>query len=493
MFKSAEIGHALSKATYAREEPKLRQALLDAQYTLLERARAPVVVLVNGVDGAGKGETVNLFNEWMDPRHIRTHGFGPATSAERAMPAMWRFWQALPPKGKIAVFFGSWYTDPILGRVMGGDKRSSFERRLTGIRQFERMLVAEGAVILKLWFHLSKRAQKRRFKALLADERTAWRVGPGDWERFKQYDEFVEVCERALRDTSTGEAPWHVIEGADPAYRSITAGRLLLDAMRSRLDGAPPPIAPPAPPPAPPADGRNLLAVLEQPETRLKRKSYDERLALAQARLNALSRDERMRRSSLVLVFEGMDAAGKGSTIRRVTRALDARYYRVVPIAAPTEEERAQPYLWRFWRHVPRPGHTAIFDRSWYGRVLVERVEALCSVSDSSRAYREINEFEEQLTEAGAIVAKFWLAVSQEEQLRRFEEREKTPYKRFKITQEDWRNRKQWPAYEQAVCDMIDRTSTASCPWTVVAADDKLRARLTVMARIIELVETRWG
>ena len=489
MFESAEIGHKLKKSEYRREEPKLRQALLKAQYDLLDNGKFPVIILVNGVDGAGKGETVNLFNEWMDPRHIHTHAFGAMTDVEREQPEMWRFWRALPPKGHIGILFGSWYTDPILKRVMGHEKRAVFEHRLERIRHHERMLAAEGALILKLWFHLSKPAQKKRFKELLSSRKTAWRVGAGDWERWKHYDEFVDVCEDALRDTSTGEAPWQVIEGSDPQYRSLTAGRLLLDALTARLKGPPPKLSPSAPPPEPPIDRRNVLNSLDYTKS-LTPKAYDKRLEKAQARLNQLTRDRKMQERSLVMVFEGMDAAGKGSTIRRVTRAMDARFYRVIPIAAPTDEERAQPYLWRFWRHIPGHGHAVIFDRSWYGRVLVERVEGFCKDADWMRAYHEINDFEEQLADAGAIVAKFWMAVTPQEQLRRFKEREKIAYKRFKITDEDWRNRKKWPQYERAICDMIERTSTEVGPWKLVAGNDKLHARVTVIESLCDHIES---
>jgi polyphosphate:AMP phosphotransferase len=489
VFESAEIGHSLKKAEFKREEPKIRQRLLDLQYDLLANGKFPVVILVNGVDGAGKGETVNLLNEWMDPRHIHTRAFGLMTDVERDHPEMWRFWQAMPPKGRIGILFGSWYTDPILQRVMGREKRAEFERRLERIRHFERMLVSEGAVLMKLWFHLSKKAQKKRLKALSASKKTAWRVGPGDWERFKHYDEFVDVCEDALRETSTGEAPWEVIEGSDHEYRSLTAGRLLEQALTTRLKGKPPVLSPPAPPPAPPIDGRTLLNSFDYKRA-LARERYAKRLIKLQAHLNTLTRSKKMAGRSLVMVFEGMDAAGKGSTIRRMTHAMDARFYRVIPVAAPTDEERAQPYLWRFWRHIPGHHQAVIFDRSWYGRVLVERVEKFCSEFDWMRAYSEINEFEEQLTESGAIVAKFWMAITPEEQLRRFRLREKTSYKRFKITAEDWRNRKKWPDYERAVNDMIDRTSTDHSPWSVIASDDKLFARVEAIERLCERIES---
>jgi len=488
MFESAEIGHKLEKAVYKREVPKLRRRLLDLQYDLLRDGRFQTIILVNGVDGAGKGETVNLLNEWMDPRHILTHAFGETTDVDREHPEMWRFWRALAPKGRIGILFGSWYTDPILQRVMGHEKRSEFARRLERICHFERMLASEGTLLLKFWFHLSHKAMKKRLEHLSASKKTAWRVGPEEWRHYKHYREFLDVCEDALRETSTGEAPWDVIEGSDPAYRSLTAGKLVAEALAARLKGAPAAVSPPAPPPAPPIDGRTLLASFDYARA-LDPREYGKRLEKAQARLNALTRSKKMRSRSIVMVFEGMDAAGKGSTIRRITQALDARFYRVIPIAAPTDEERAQPYLWRFWRHIPGHGRAAIFDRSLYGRVLVKRVEKFAAELDWMRAYHEINDFEEQLAEAGAIVVKFWLAITQREQLKRFKAREDTPYKRFKITDEDWRNRKKWPQYERAVNDMVDRTSSDIAPWNVIASDDKLFARIEAIERLCERIE----
>jgi polyphosphate:AMP phosphotransferase len=487
MFESAEIGHQISKKDYKAREPVLREALLTAQYDLLREARFPVLILVNGVDGAGKGETVNLFNEWMDPRHIRTEAFGPINEGH-GPPEMWRFWQALPAKGHIGIFFGSWYTEPILDHVMGHDKKARFGERLERIRQFERMLVAEGAVLIKFWFHLSKTAARKRLKSLESDPKNAWRVTHDDWDHYKHYDDFIAVCETALRKTSTGEAPWLVIEGSDPAYRSLTAGQYLLDSLQHRLAGELPDLIAPAPVPPPALDGRTLLHSYDY-NRKITAKTYASQLEDLQGRLNGLTRDPRMKQRYLVIVFEGMDAAGKGSTIRRVTQALDARHYRVIPIAAPTEEERAQPYLWRFWRQIPRFGHARLFDRSWYGRVLVERVERFCGDADWMRAYDEINAFEEQLVQSGGIVVKFWLAITADEQLRRFEERKNTPYKNFKITDDDWRNRDKWPEYERAIGDMIDRTSTDVAPWHVVASDDKLWSRIEVLKHLCERIE----
>ena len=492
MFESAELGHTLDKKTWDRKVPKLREALLEAQYDLLEQRRCSTIVLVGGVDGAGKGETVNLLNEWMDPRHVQTHALAAPTDDEQRYPRWKRFWSALPPRGKVGIFFGSWYTLPIVQRVYRQTKGADLDQSLEEIVRFEQMLHQEGALLVKLWFHLSKKAQERRLAALSSDKLTRWRVTETDWKHFGLYDQFREVSERSLRRTSTADAPWNVIEGLDARYRGYTAGSLLLEAIQGRLaaDAA----RQKSTTRAPSVDafvsntGADLLRALKVPPT-VTKKAYDARYDVLQARLNKLSRRKALKKRSLVLVFEGPDAAGKGGAIRRVTRALDARFFTVNPVAAPTEEERAQPYLWRFWRRMPPLGHVGIFDRSWYGRVLVERVEGFCQPADWQRAYTELNDFEEQLTRHGAIVAKFWLHISKDEQLRRFEQRKATGFKRFKITQEDWRNRKKWGDYEVAACDMFERTSSELAPWTIVSANDKYNARLQVLETICDRLE----
>ncbi|AYH42783.1 polyphosphate:AMP phosphotransferase [Azoarcus sp. DN11] len=491
MFESAELGHRIDKAEYDAAEPQLRAQLLDAQFDLLELKAFAVVVLINGVDGAGKGETVNLLNEWMDPRHIHTLAFDSPTTDEAERPFMWRFWRALPPRGRIGILFGNWYTDPIGERVEKVSKKADLDQRLDEINRFEAMLVREGVLLLKLWFHLPKDGQRKRLKALEKDPRTRWRVTEQDWHAFERYDRYREVAEHTLRRTSTGEAPWMIVDGSDSRFRELFVARALLDALRKRLDACSRQwVTRQTAPPLPPVpDARNLLnsLVLQQP---LDKKEYEELLERYQGRLALLTRDEAFRSRSLVLVFEGADAAGKGGAIRRVTAALDARQYRVVPVAAPTEEERAQPYLWRFWRHLPRQGRVAIFDRSWYGRVLVERVEGFCTEADWMRAYSEINDFEDQLANAGAVVVKFWLQIGKDEQLERFRAREAEAHKRFKITPEDWRNRERWDDYARAVCDMVDRTSTETSPWTLVEADNKLFARVKVLRTLCERLES---
>ncbi|MCB5183948.1 polyphosphate:AMP phosphotransferase [Methylobacillus gramineus] len=490
MFESAELGHTVADDDYKKAVPALRQALLDVQYDLAQAKNLPVLILIGGVDGAGKGETANLLNEWMDPRLIHTCAFGPATQDEAERPTMWRFWKELPPKGKIGIFFGSWYTTPILDN-MDGKIRKKLDSTLNDIVRFERMLTDEGTLIIKLWFHLSKKQQKTRIAALEENPKTSWRVTEQDKEHLKHYNEFRTVTGHILRETSTANAPWMVIEGFDANYRSLTTGQYILDAIRKNLDiKTARPRKATAPALLPPADGLNVLNALDLTKS-LDKSDYESELEEYQGKLNLLTRHEKFKDIAVITAFEGVDAAGKGGAIRRITQALDARHYSTIPIAAPTDEERAQPYLWRFWRQLPRRGRLTIFDRTWYGRVLVERVEGFCSEQDWMRAYAEINHFEEQLIGHNIVLLKFWLHIDQEEQLKRFEEREKTAFKRYKITPEDWRNREKWDEYQTAVCDMIDRTSTELSPWTLVESNDKKYARIKILKTICKQLEKK--
>jgi polyphosphate:AMP phosphotransferase len=505
MFESAELGHKIDDAAYKKQSKKLRPELLAAQYELLTCGAFPVIVLVNGVDGAGKGETVNLLNEWLDPRHVRSRAFGETNGEESTRPPMWRFWQALPAKGKIGILFGNWYTDPINGRVLGRLHASELPGAIEGIRRFERLLTDDGALIVKLWFHLSKKGMKKRLERLESDKLTRWRVTKVDWKNYDFYDAYAKVSERVLRETSTGDAPWVVIDGSDPNYRAITAARTLLGAVQSRLAEAKAVdmeekraakrkrtgSADPSTEAAPVFESVDTSRILRDLpfKERLSKAKYATKIVQVQGDLAKLSRSSKMKSRSVVVLFEGMDAAGKGGAIRRVTQALDARQYDVIPIAAPTDEERAQPYLWRFWRHLPSQGKFAIFDRSYYGRVLVERVEGFATQAAWTRAYAEINDFEEQLTKAGTIVVKVWLAITKDEQLRRFKARETTEFKQYKITPDDWRNRKKWDDYIVAGGDMIDRTSTSLSPWHVIEANDKHLARVRVLEAVSKRIE----
>ncbi|MCO5200298.1 MAG: polyphosphate:AMP phosphotransferase [Chloroflexi bacterium] len=483
MFESAQLGRKVDREAFAQREPELREALLDAQLRLAT-AGFSVVIVVAGAEGAGKGETVNLLLNWLDARGIETHALGAPSEEELERPEYYRFWRRLPGRGRIGIFFGSWYTRPISQHSLGNLDEAGLEDGLRRIVDFERMLEDEGVLLVKVWLHITKDQQAKRFKKLAKNPDTAWRVTKMDWRFHKTYDQFVNSASRAIRRTSSGRSPWHVIEAWDARYRHLTVAETLLAAIEQRLAAPAAPEASAAPPiPAPIVP--NVISSLDLTQS-VTVAEYRKELVRRQLAIGRMARELQDRKRSAVLVFEGSDAAGKGGAIRRVTQALDARFYQVVQIAAPSDEERARPYLWRFWRNLPRWGHFTIFDRSWYGRVLVERLEGLCPPADWQRAYGEINAFEEQLVLSGSTVLKFWLTTSKDEQLRRFQEREAMGFKRYKITEEDWRNREKWDAYEAAACDMVERTSSELAPWTLVEAEDKYYARLKVLQTVEE-------
>jgi polyphosphate:AMP phosphotransferase len=502
VFETAELGRKATKREYKRRIPSLRQALLSAQESL-RHTDLPVIVLFGGVDGAGKGDVVHALNEWMDPRWMVTRTFERPSQEEAERPPYWRFWQALPPKGQIGLLLSAWYSKPLLRRAYGGPE-GEFEESLEEIADFEKQLADDGAIVVKFWLHLGKDGQEKRFKRLAKDPLQAWRVSKRDWEHWRKYDDFVGAAERIIGRTSTGECPWHIVEGVCPRYASLHVGELLLETIQRRLaerETSQPSTAPPAH--AVPSEastdielpnGRTptVLDKLDMTQ-RLDKRAYRTLLAAQQGRLNCLQLRAREQKVSSILVFEGWDASGKGGAIRRINAALDSRGVRVVPIGVPTDEERAQHYLWRFWRHVSRAGRVTIFDRSWYGRVLVERVEGFASEKEWRRAFAEINRFEKQLTDHQIVLVKFWMHLTQEAQLERFREREQTPWKRWKLTDEDWRNRGRWDDYELAVHDMVERTSTRAAPWILVEANDKPFARIKVLKTLCDALEARVG
>ncbi len=485
MFAEAEADPTLSKDEFKALEERLRVALLNAQYERLRQADKSLLVVVAGIDGAGKGATINLLNEWMDPRHIRTLAYGPREGEELERPPLWRYWRDLPPKGSTGIVFGSWYAPLIIEASRKKPKPDAIEAHAAAIMRFEAMLAAEGVQIIKLWFHLSAKAQRERAQRLLASPETAWQVSPVDLKVNKRFDRIRSGGHVVLNHTDSGYAPWVVIPSADENMRAARTAEAVLAALRRR--------GVPRIPPAFVAHSHSTrivdrLGKLDY-DAEVDKADYDSELGLLQGRLARAARSPRFNNRSLVLLFEGQDAAGKGGAIRRVTHALDARQFDITPIAAPTTEELARPYLWRFWRRIPRHGRIAIFDRSWYGRVLVERVEKLIPPAKWRRAYAEINDFEEQLAASGALVLKFWLAITPDVQLERFREREKSPFKNFKITPDDWRNRDKWRAYATAANELLTRTDVAHAPWHLVSANDKRYARLQVLRHIVEAME----
>lgn len=488
MLETAELGVKIPKDVYKREVEATRTSLLAAQ-SRLEQADLAVVVMIAGTGSCGKGEVVNLLHEWLDARGLQTHPLERPSDEERDRPPMWRYWRRLPQRGEMAIFFGGWETARAAGVPLRKLPPAELDQQLDRHVEFERMLSHENTLLVKIWLHLSKPAQRKRLKKLAADPHEDWRVTKEDWRMYKRYDDLRRVGEHLIRRTSTAEAPWHIVEATDVRYRNLTVAQRLLAALEGRMAelAAAPPRSPSAPAfltPAPVNVINQLDLSRQMPDD-----DYKPQLARLQEKVARLTRRLREERHSLILVFEGNDAAGKGGAIRRVAEAIDARDSRVISVAKPTDEEAAHPYLWRFWRHLPRRGKVTIYDRSWYGRVLVERVEGFCTPREWQRAYGEMNAFEEQLTEFRTILLKFWLAISPDEQLRRFEAREATPYKQYKITPEDWRNRDRWQAYEAATCDMIERTSTDVAPWTLIEANDKNYARIQVLRTVVRALE----
>ncbi|MGD8594343.1 MAG: polyphosphate:AMP phosphotransferase [Gammaproteobacteria bacterium] len=484
MFEVAELGHKVNKQEYQAQVPELRVQLLNAQLEL-SKHDFPVIVLISGVDGAGKGKTVNLLNEWLDPRYLRSFAFGQPTDEESQRPEFWRFWRDLPPKGRIGLYVGSWYSRPLSQRVYGEITEADLDESLLRINNFENALADDGALIIKVWLHLSKDAQKKRLKTLESNPETRWRVTERDHKHLKLYDDFRSIAEHVLRITSTGDAPWLIVEGTDPRYRGLTVGKHILERLNEKLSKRKNSVVKQKKGfrhITPPVTGEpvTLLNTLDL-SLSLDKEQYKTQLEKYQGKLNLLSREALKQRVSSIIVLEGWDAAGKGGIIRRFIPALDARHYQVISIAAPTDEERAHHYLWRFWRHLPAAGFITMYDRSWYGRVLVERIEGFAREDEWMRAYSEINDFEAQLVEFGIVLVKYWVHISKDEQLKRFKAREETPFKSYKITDEDYRNRENWELYEHAVNDMVERTSTEYAPWTLLESNDKRYGRIKAL------------
>jgi polyphosphate:AMP phosphotransferase len=485
----ARARHRLSKSEYERRLPRLRDELLSAQ-TEMHRSRAcAVAVILAGVPAAGRSETANELLEWLDPKHVAVHALGVAGKESRQRPWMWRYWQVLPSRGRMTFYFLGWYSDYLVAAMDQPGKWRGRERRMVErIVQLERMLARDGVRTLKVFLDTDAKTQHERIAQLRADKLTRWRVTPEDRRYARHHKALARVARRCRKLTDHPDARWHVVDGTDEEYRLMTVGQLLRDEMRAGLRRRAPVVKPKSPPSgSTKAIGPRAIVAAQE----LSTDDYDRELEALRGRLALLVRRRRFSKHALVLAFEGMDAAGKGGAIRRVTQALDARQYQVVPVSAPTPEELCYPYLWRFWRHVPKLGSITIFDRSWYGRVLVERVRGFTADPDWRRAYDEIVEFERQLSESNIVVAKFWLQVSKAEQLERFEERNADPLKRFKVDEEDWVNRRFYADYQRAAAQAIRRTDAPDARWSVVDADDKKHARLQILETICGALEQR--
>ena len=494
MFKAAEIGVAMSDAQFRRLKDPLRLDLIQVQQQARDLAKFPIIIVLAGVKGAGVIDTLNLLNTWMDPRWIESRAFSAPTPEELERPPLWRYLQSLPAKGSIGLYLGGWYDDAIAARLKKGGRKSGkpFHHILDRISAFERSLTDSGALVLKFWLHADEAHHKAATDAHRIDPLFGFRTSDAALPALAPYKSYMKAAAAVLDATHTPAAPWHIVEGTDDNYRRASVLSLLREFLTAHLEtwkkvkknGD----APGATAPVLPALKRApSLGKLRMPGC--SSAAYNRAFAKHQHRVYVAQKAAQAAGISCVVAFEGWDAAGKGGAIRRLTYSLNAFNYHVVPIATPTDDEAAHHYLWRFWRHLPGAGRVTIFDRTWYGRVLVERVEKFCAKAAWKRSYGEINAFEDQLVENGTVLIKFWMQISKKEQKRRLKERQDTAYKQWMLTDDDWRAHKKYDDYLEAADEMIARTSTPRAPWHVIPADDKHYARLKVLETVAVALE----
>ncbi|MDR3331664.1 MAG: polyphosphate:AMP phosphotransferase [Synergistaceae bacterium] len=500
MLEKIDLSRSLDKEEYQRIAPLLRERIGELQ----RRARAanmPVMIAFEGWEASGKGTLMNELMRALDPRgfhvhYVRASGDDPQ---ETFWPPMKRFWDMTPQRGLIGVYSHSWY------RLV--TENQAPETGYDDISSFERQLSYDGYVIIKFFLHISKKEQKKRLRKMDRDNSSTWRVSDKEWHENAGYNETAKKLDEMIQHTDSAHAPWTLIEAHDRRYAIVkiltTVARRIEAGLEEseRRKTAQPEHAVEASAASPLNNEDDTLdgltrSTLEPSVLRnldlsknIGQGEYDEKLPKLQDRLRELQYELYKVRRPMVIVFEGQDAAGKGGCIRRLTQKLDPRGYQVVPIAGPNDWERAHHYLWRFWTTFPKAGHIGIYDRSWYGRVLVERVEGFAREGEWRRAYGEMNEMEDQWRRYGAIIVKFWLQIDMDEQLARFTERQQNQEKNWKITDEDWRNREKWPSYEEAAEEMMLRTSTIHAPWTIIEAQDKLFARIKVLRKAVETAE----
>lgn len=488
MLDTLNLEKTLDKTTYATQIEALMRQMRSLQQACWEK-KLPAIVVLEGWAAAGKGSIVKKMVFYMDPRGFAVHPIWPPSPEEMKYPFLRRFWGKLPRRGSIGFFYHSWYIHILEDRLFERIQPGEVPMVMQQINAFERQLVDDGAAIAKFWIHLSHKELKRRLRKYADDPLQSWRVRPEDWQQQKHYDQYVNLAEQMLIHTSTGPAPWTLVEGNCPRWTKVKVLTQLAATLTESLDRLHSRAAVPLLPsqqhltPAEP----DYLAQVDLAAA-LSRQDYKHQLRKEQVLLRQLQLSIHQNQIPVLVLFEGWDAAGKGGAIKRLTDVLDPRSYKVHAFAAPSDEEKAHHYLWRFWRRLPASGTIGIFDRSWYGRVLVERIEGFATDTEWRRAYQEINEFEAQLTGAGFVLVKFWLHVSLEKQLERFMERQNDPFKQYKLTEEDWRNRDKWPLYSVAVNQMIQRTSTPTAPWTLIPANDKYYARVKVIQTVIQAI-----
>lgn len=466
---------------------KAAREKLAGQQTLIKEHKLPVLVLVEGWGTAGKGSVIGQMIRNIDPRFFKVAPMDQPTEEERRKPFLCRYFTKIPEAGKFMFLDSGWMDEVTRNRVHGEMDQKTYEQRIDSIRRFERQLTDNGYLVMKLFCHISEKEQKKRIEDLVEDIDTRWRVSENDKWQNKHYEKCLEVFDRYMEDTNNPSAPWYVIDAKSKKWAELQALEILTQGIEIALQNQS--LAVPLLQNVFPLEKVPKLSEIPLENKSLSDEEYKEELTELQNHLKELHNRLYRKKVPVVIVYEGWDAAGKGGNIKRITEALDPRGFEVQPIASPEPHEKARHYLWRFWMRLPKTGHIAIFDRSWYGRVMVERLEGFCSENDWKRAYNEMNEFEKELHDWGAVIIKFWVQIDKDTQLARFTDRQNTPEKQWKITDEDWRNREKWDEYEVAVNEMIQKTSTTFAPWHILESVDKKYARIKALKIVIEELE----
>lgn len=471
-----------------KQRLKAAEEKLSQQQMRLKEKRLPVLVLIEGWGAAGKGSAIGQIIKNIDPRFFKVFSMpSTPTEEERRRPFLYRFFEKIPEAGKFTFLDSGWMDQIMKERLDGKLDDKAYAQRVDSVKRFERGLTDNGYLVLKFFFHISKKEQESRIEALLSEKDTAWRVSEGDLWQNRHYDKCLEAFDRYLDDTNTPSAPWYIVDSKSKKFAELQVMETLCMGIETALHNES--LAVPL--------LQNAFPLIKMPKLRdvplegktLDEEKYKKELKELQQKLGQLHNRLYRKRVPVIIAYEGWDAAGKGGNIKRLTGALDPRGFEVHPIASPEPHEKARHYLWRFWTRLPKDGHIAIFDRTWYGRVMVERLEGFCSENDWQRAYYEMNEFEQELHNWGAVILKFWVQIDKDTQLARFTERQNTPSKQWKITDEDWRNREKWDLYEQAVDEMLQKTSTTYAPWHILESVDKKYARIKALHIVIDALE----
>ncbi len=485
MLEKYDLTKTADEGTYEKTLESYKERLNILQRALRDQ-NVPTIVVIEGWNASGITMAIHEIVQGLDPRGFALHAIEKPTQEERARPFLWRFWLRAPPRGKIALFARSWYSRAITEGMRQHAWEKTLATRAGQINNFERQLYDDGTVILKLFLHISREEQKRRLEERERNPLTAWLVTPGIWNIHRHYEDSLPLIEHFITKTDTDYAPWTVIEATDRRYAILKIYATILKALEKKNDALKEAKQKKTKQKESSAPKRYSVKRRSSPDKKFSKDECQEALGTLQVEMLELHYLLFKRKIPLIIAYEGWDAAGKGGNITRVTRYMNPLGYYVVPVSAPSDHEKQYHYLRRFIKHFPRGGDIAIFDRSWYGRVLVERVEGLCSEPEWQRAYGEINEMEDDfIRSSGGGIVKFWLEISKDEQLRRFEQRAGDPLKVYKITDEDWRNREKWDLYDEAVDEMLARTSTDIAPWTVIESNDKWYARVKALKTVI--------